>query len=342
MFRKALEEFAEKYRTEINRDPAFRHQFIRMAKSIGVDPLASSKGFWADTLGVGSFYFDLAVQVIDVCISTRQLNGGLIAMSDLLARLHRMRGSRAASSPVSEDDVRRAIKKLSVLGGGYSVVTVGGQRYVLSVPGEMSQDTTAILQAAATSGKGFVTIASLQSQLGWNASRCNRALESLIKEGMAWIDDQAWRDDPAAVAAASSGSSSSSAAAAAGAGGSGAQAAKPVGHFPNSLHHGAGSGPGRPSGASGTSSSSFTTDDINDLRSKRAPPSPVVQGLMRYYFPSVMALGSAAPQSSSTISNTGAGAAGSSSSTYAAAGGAGNGGRGADALGPSTTADDDI
>ena len=46
----------------------------------GVDPLASSKGFWADMLGVGNFYFELGVQIVDVCLSTRAANGGLIAM----------------------------------------------------------------------------------------------------------------------------------------------------------------------------------------------------------------------------------------------------------------------
>jgi hypothetical protein len=29
----------------------------------GVDPLASNKGFWAQLLGVGDFYYELAVQV---------------------------------------------------------------------------------------------------------------------------------------------------------------------------------------------------------------------------------------------------------------------------------------
>jgi len=29
----------------------------------GVDPLASNKGFWAQVLGVGDFYYELAVQV---------------------------------------------------------------------------------------------------------------------------------------------------------------------------------------------------------------------------------------------------------------------------------------
>ena len=32
-----------------------------MCKEIGVDPLSSNKGFWVDVLGVGDFYYELAV-----------------------------------------------------------------------------------------------------------------------------------------------------------------------------------------------------------------------------------------------------------------------------------------
>ena len=37
-----------------------------MCARIGVDPLASSKGFWAQLLGVGDFYYELGVQIIEV------------------------------------------------------------------------------------------------------------------------------------------------------------------------------------------------------------------------------------------------------------------------------------
>jgi ESCRT-II complex subunit VPS22 len=37
--------------------------FQEMCASIGVDPLASSKGFWSEMLGFGDFYYELAVQV---------------------------------------------------------------------------------------------------------------------------------------------------------------------------------------------------------------------------------------------------------------------------------------
>ena len=41
---------------------------------IGVDPLASSKGFWAEILGVGDFYYELGIVIVQVrhCLFTFQ------------------------------------------------------------------------------------------------------------------------------------------------------------------------------------------------------------------------------------------------------------------------------
>lgn len=44
---------------DIKKSPAFRAQFHTMCQNIGVDPLASRKGFWAELLGIGDFYYEL-------------------------------------------------------------------------------------------------------------------------------------------------------------------------------------------------------------------------------------------------------------------------------------------
>ena len=103
VFRANLEEFARKYKDDIRKDPVFRREFQVMCAKIGVDPLASSKGFWAELLGVGAFYTELGVQIIDACVSTRAVNGGLIAVPALIQHVKRMRGSNALS--ISADDI---------------------------------------------------------------------------------------------------------------------------------------------------------------------------------------------------------------------------------------------
>ena len=42
-----------------------------MCASIGVDPLASGKGFWSNMLEIGDFYYELAVQIVEVRIEEK-------------------------------------------------------------------------------------------------------------------------------------------------------------------------------------------------------------------------------------------------------------------------------
>ena len=53
------------------------------------------------------------MQIVDICLSTRAHNGGLISLEELCKLLgQRRKGAREA---VSEDDCLRAISKLKVL-----------------------------------------------------------------------------------------------------------------------------------------------------------------------------------------------------------------------------------
>eukprot|EP01027_Heterolobosea_sp_BB2_P015482 GEZU01022139.1.p1 GENE.GEZU01022139.1~~GEZU01022139.1.p1 ORF type:complete len:190 (-),score=45.75 GEZU01022139.1:181-750(-) len=148
-FKENLEEFARKHKKEINKDPEFRHQFQVMCNKIGVDPLASKKGFWAELLGVGDFYYELSVQIVEVCLSTKAQNGGIIEVSELLHRLQKKRGKSAQA--ISEDDVKQAISKLKILGNGFDLVAMGDKKLVKSVPSELTGDHTAILGIAQVS-----------------------------------------------------------------------------------------------------------------------------------------------------------------------------------------------
>lgn len=96
-----LEDFASNHRSEIRKNPQFRRHFQEMCASVGVDPLAceppfvqchasrtvlanfcafaASKGFWAEKLGVGDFYYELGVQIIEVCMASSHTNGGSLS-----------------------------------------------------------------------------------------------------------------------------------------------------------------------------------------------------------------------------------------------------------------------
>lgn len=190
VFRVNLEDFAAKHKNEIRKNATFRRQFQEMCASIGVDPLASGKGFWS-VLGMGDFYYELGVQIVEVCLSTNYKNGGLISLDELRHRLIKARGRSKQHQEITIEDLLCAAKKLRIFGNGFSIVPVGKGRYMVqSVPGELSMDHTAVLQQAANFGNGYVSISILQDQLHWEKERSEKALNHMVKEGLAWVDEQ--------------------------------------------------------------------------------------------------------------------------------------------------------
>ncbi|PON51531.1 ESCRT-2 complex, Snf [Parasponia andersonii] len=184
-FRSQLEDFARKHKNDIRKNPAFRAQFHEMCTKVGVDPLASNKGFWAELLGIGDFYYELGVQIVQICLATRPHNGGLISLPELCNLIRQKRKSDREA--VSEDDCLRAISKLKVLGSGFEVISVGKKKLVRSVPTELNKDHNEILELA--QAQGFVTIDEVERRLSWTPGRAIDALDTLLDEGLAMIDD---------------------------------------------------------------------------------------------------------------------------------------------------------
>ncbi|ONK81937.1 uncharacterized protein A4U43_C01F34450 [Asparagus officinalis] len=184
-FRSQLEEFARKHKNDIRKNPTFRSQFHEMCAKVGVDPLASNKGFWAELLGIGDFYYELGVQIVDICLVTRTHNGGLINLQELCSLLCQRR--KTARESVSEDDCLRAINKLKVLGSGFEVISVGKKKLVRSVPTELNKDHNEILELA--QAHGYVLVEEVEKRFSWSSGRAIDALETLLEEGLAMIDD---------------------------------------------------------------------------------------------------------------------------------------------------------
>ncbi|KAG1109885.1 hypothetical protein G6F42_015508 [Rhizopus arrhizus] len=192
VFKTNLQEFAQKHRKDIRKDPTFRAHFQRMCTNIGVDPLASNKGFWADLLGVGDFYYELGIQIIEACIVSRINDGGLTELSEIMRRVQVMRGSNTKQQQqqqqqqISEDDIIRAIKTLKPLSGGYEVLPIGDRKLVRSVPKELDKDQSALLLLAQKTG--YVDYDMIKNQLGWNPERIKTATQHLLQDGIAWLD----------------------------------------------------------------------------------------------------------------------------------------------------------
>lgn len=189
-FRAALVHFASTHRDSIKNDPSFRHAFQQMCSSIGVDPLAGPRkgGWWAELLGLGDWQYELGVQIVDICVSTRERNGGMIEMSELIRLITKLRG--VDHGAVTEDDVARSISTLRPLKAGYQVTVVGGRKMVRSVVKELDEDQTAILILAQEEG-GRVVEDMLVQRRGWTRERAHAAMDNmLLRDGLCWLDEQ--------------------------------------------------------------------------------------------------------------------------------------------------------
>jgi len=186
VFQKSLEDFAEKHAKQIKKDPQFRQYFNEMCQKIGIDPLASKRGFWSQLLGVGDFYYELGVQIVEVCLRTRSSNGGLIDIDELRQKLIKLRGPKAQE--VSNDDIERSIKTIKQLGNGFNVIVVGSKKIVQSVPCELNNDHTTAMVFAQE--KGFITASVLRQELSWDDTRIDGVMNLLLQQGMVWADDQ--------------------------------------------------------------------------------------------------------------------------------------------------------
>ncbi|KAK8780830.1 vacuolar-sorting protein SNF8 [Amblyomma americanum] len=191
-FRAKLQCFAASHKNDIRKNPQFRRQFQEMCATAGVDPLASSKGFWADMLGVGDFYYELGVQIIEVCLATSHRNGGLMSLEELRERVTKSRSSAHRQEEITQDDLLRAVEKLKTLGKGFQLISVGSRYLVQSVPTELSLDHTNVIKHAGSTG--YVSVESLVQELGWDSDRAQKALEDLLKEGLVWLDAQAQKE----------------------------------------------------------------------------------------------------------------------------------------------------
>lgn len=182
IFQKKLEEFARKYKNEIRSDPDFRNEFNQMCMQIGVDPLQSRNGFWSKLLGVGEFYHELSIKVIDVCVSHKNKNGGMIPIEDVLDGVKKTYGKEKAPK-ISISDIKTALRNLKSIGEGYSIVEIGKNIFVKTVSFELDNDMAAVLNLAKDTGyivdKGHLNITD---------ERFKSAINSLLREGFVWVD----------------------------------------------------------------------------------------------------------------------------------------------------------
>ena len=138
-FTKNLEQFAQKYKNEIQFNPDFREQFYTMCLEIGVDPLASIS-LWSKALNLSEFYYNLAIQIITISMT----KGPLIEINEL----RNMLMNNMKTKDVSIKDIEKAIESVSELKCGFQIVTVKNSKAVVTVPMEKNDVVDDIIKMA--------------------------------------------------------------------------------------------------------------------------------------------------------------------------------------------------
>lgn len=192
-FKVNLEKFAQKHKRDIKKNAELRRYFQQMCAVSGVDPLRSSANFWAKLLGVGDFYYELAIQIVEVFMSTCHRNGGIMTIEELLQRVMVSRNASNEDSITSED-ILEAIRKLKVLGSNIKEIPSKDSYIIHASPAELNSDHIDISQAAHSS-QGYVSKLILGEKLNWSEGRIQKALDELIMEGVVWIDHQGTNGD---------------------------------------------------------------------------------------------------------------------------------------------------
>lgn len=160
-----------------------------------MDPLSSGKGVWS-VLGMGDFYFELSIQIVEICLALAESTGGMLEISELKDRLIRSRRQKSKQQEITVEDILLATKNLKIFGNSFQVHALGKNRYIIqSIPGELSLQETKALTVAANQESGSITKTLLMKELGWNELRTQQAIEKLISEGLVWIDEQS-EDEP--------------------------------------------------------------------------------------------------------------------------------------------------
>lgn len=140
---------------------------------------------------MGDFYFELSIQIVEICLALADSTGGMLEISELRERLIRSRRQTSKQQEITNDDILLATKKLKIFGNSFQVHSLGKDRHIIqSIPGELSLQETKALQVASEQENGSITKTLLMKELSWNELRTQQAIEKLISEGLVWIDEQ--------------------------------------------------------------------------------------------------------------------------------------------------------
>ncbi|KAM9886357.1 hypothetical protein OXX79_014240, partial [Metschnikowia pulcherrima] len=127
VFQSALTNIAIERGDAIRDNPVFRHEFNKICSQMGVDPLELLILRDSRLMKSDKFFVGLGVRMVEICQETRNINGGLMPVTELQSRLQE---SVSVPLTVSEEDIRKALDSLISLGKGYETILINNKQWI--------------------------------------------------------------------------------------------------------------------------------------------------------------------------------------------------------------------
>uniref|UniRef100_A0A3B0MYW0 Eap30 subunit of ell complex, putative n=1 Tax=Theileria annulata TaxID=5874 RepID=A0A3B0MYW0_THEAN len=182
-FRTNFENFVKRHHYKINSDPDFRVKFLEMCDILSIDVLELSPRIrpnFSRVLGtVNSFLPEICTLMLEICINTRNENGGICELSYLLEMFPK-------SYKLTQNDLLKASKEFRVFGDSIKVVQVNDKYFVVTNP-DLSNVHCECLKVATELKRG-ISCLDLSTHLGWTIERSKIVLNQLTAIQITWID----------------------------------------------------------------------------------------------------------------------------------------------------------
>ncbi|MHA1214950.1 MAG: hypothetical protein ACTSR2_04075 [Candidatus Hodarchaeales archaeon] len=187
---KELEKIEQKYQNDFKKNPDLSKKLMAIRKelglpeALGIYEIAKKSKITGKLKKKDEYYNYLAIRILEIGKSNREKTGGLLSVSEIAMKLNDE--NRGITTSIA--DMNKALDLLEKNGMIYKIREISGVKVVEFVDSKLSKDHEKILELAAQYN-GQIGLSELLRLTSWTIERLNRALDSLIKQRIAYKSD---------------------------------------------------------------------------------------------------------------------------------------------------------